>query len=96
MTKPVILKPLWTNQNTWKVVNDKKKLYQRFNLPDNTYLIGSFQRDTEGNSIYNKSYMPKLEKGPDIFLEVIKSLWLIVETKLKNMESKDLKMSHLV
>jgi glycosyltransferase involved in cell wall biosynthesis len=72
MTKPVILKPLWTNQNTWKVVNDKKSLNQQFNLPNDTYLIGSFQRDTEGNSIHNNTYMPKLEKGPDIFLEVIK------------------------
>ena len=32
------------------------------------FYIGSFQRDTEGSDLVS----PKLSKGPDIFLEVIK------------------------
>ena len=39
-------------------------------LKEGDYLIGSFQRDTEGFD--RKS--PKLVKGPDIFIEIVKQL----------------------
>ena len=35
------------------------------------YLIGSFQRDTEGNDLVS----PKLIKGPDIFFDIITNLY---------------------
>mgnify|MGYP006264644971 FL=1 len=41
-----------------------------FNIPTNSYLIGSFQRDTEGHDLIS----PKLSKGPDRFIEIISKL----------------------
>jgi glycosyltransferase involved in cell wall biosynthesis len=45
-------------------------LKKQWNLPDDTYLIGSFQRDTEGSDLCT----PKAVKGPDIFLEILLGL----------------------
>jgi glycosyltransferase involved in cell wall biosynthesis len=45
-----------------------KELLERFEIPENVYLIGSFQRDTEGKDLRTPKYM----KGPDIFLEMMK------------------------
>jgi glycosyltransferase involved in cell wall biosynthesis len=42
----------------------------RWNLPTNAYLIGSFQRDTEGSDLRS----PKLVKGPDVLLEILLGL----------------------
>lgn len=51
-----------------KVLNN---IYKEFNLPENKYLIGSFQRDTEGYDLKT----PKLVKGPDVFLEIVKGVY---------------------
>lgn len=40
-------------------------------LPEDAFVIGSFQRDTLGNSIGTGEFLPKLEKGPDIFCDYI-------------------------
>jgi glycosyltransferase involved in cell wall biosynthesis len=44
---------------------------ERWSIPRSCYLIGSFQRDTEGVDLAS----PKLVKGPDIFAEIVRSLW---------------------
>lgn len=41
-----------------------------WSIPSGTYLIGSFQRDTEGSDLVS----PKLVKGPDVFAEVVARL----------------------
>ncbi len=46
---------------------DMGALRKKWNIPENTYLIGSFQRDTEGADLTS----PKLVKGPDILLEIL-------------------------
>ena len=81
-TKKIITIPFWNNETIWKFLNNKQTLRKNFKLNTNDFLIGSFQRDTEGNSINNKKYLPKLEKGPDIFIEVIK----ILKEKHKNLK----------
>ncbi|MFH0958689.1 MAG: glycosyltransferase [Pseudomonadota bacterium] len=43
------------------------KLRNDYAIPADSYLIGSFQRDTEGNDLKS----PKMVKGPDIFLEIL-------------------------
>lgn len=43
---------------------------EKWNIPADAYLIGSFQRDTEGTDLSS----PKLVKGPDIFLEIVYAL----------------------
>ena len=82
--KKIIKKPFWINQNLWREISfnapylgryyNKELLRLKYNIPINCFLIGSFQRDTEGNSITNKKFEPKLEKGPDIFVKIINKL----------------------
>lgn len=71
--KPIKTFPFWHNENTWYQVNNKQTLRSKYNI-DDCFLVGSFQRDTEGASIKNSTFLPKLEKGPDIFIECIKQL----------------------
>jgi glycosyltransferase involved in cell wall biosynthesis len=45
-------------------------LRSEWNLPRDAYLIGSFQRDTEGADLQS----PKLVKGPDVLMEIFRGL----------------------
>lgn len=82
VTKPIETKLFWTNLKDWfplfnsemerGIIRDKMR--ELFNISKDTYVIGSFQKDTEGSSIANKSFLPKLEKGPDQFLTCIKKI----------------------
>jgi len=49
----------------------KNKLKDKFNLPQNKLIIGSFQKDGVG---WGEGLEPKLIKGPDIFCEVVKKI----------------------
>lgn len=69
-SKPINLIQYWANQKTWKATENKESIRARYNLPKDSYLIGSFQRDTEGNDLSS----PKLEKGPDLFIDFVKKL----------------------
>jgi len=69
--KPIKLIPYWANQKIWKKTGDKLDLRKKHRLPENSFLIGSFQRDTEGASISQGKFLPKLEKGPDILADYI-------------------------
>ena len=61
-TKPVMLIPYWANNTIWKKTDDKQILRKKHKIPEAHYVIGSFQRDTEGHDLKT----PKLEKGPDL------------------------------
>ncbi len=63
--------PFWVDQNTWFHIDDKKKLRKELGFADEDYLVGSFQRDTEGKDLKT----PKMIKGPDIFLNLVKNLF---------------------
>lgn len=65
--KPIVLAPYWANQNIWRKTGDKYEFRRKHALPVDGYLIGSFQRDTEGHDLKS----PKLEKGPDLLVEYI-------------------------
>jgi glycosyltransferase involved in cell wall biosynthesis len=47
------------------------QLAETWGIPRDKYLIGSFQRDTEGMDLES----PKLVKGPDLFAEIVEGLW---------------------
>jgi hypothetical protein len=66
-TKPIHLIHYWANQNIWRPTKTKEELRLKHGLPINRYLIGSFQRDTEGSDLVS----PKLEKGPDLLADFI-------------------------
>jgi len=82
VTKPIKTKLFWTNLQTWcplfkndeDKINTKYELRNTFNIDQNKFIIGSFQKDTEGASIANKTYLPKLEKGPDQFIDIVKKM----------------------
>tara|TARA_B100000575_G_C23141894_1_gene664731 strand:+ start:2464 stop:3378 length:915 start_codon:yes stop_codon:yes gene_type:complete len=64
--------PFWINQKLFFEISEKRQLREEFGLSENEYLVGSFQRDTEGSD----NISPKLIKGPDIFIEKVKELTL--------------------
>lgn len=68
--KKIISIPFWVDQNIWKELSDKNSIRDKYRLSKNDFLIGSFQRDTEGSDLIS----PKLIKGPDIFLQIIRKL----------------------
>jgi len=67
--KPIFKHLFWVNPQNWFEI-DKQAVRQKFNLSDNAYLIGSFQRDTEGHDLKS----PKLEKGPDLFCDILEKI----------------------
>lgn len=62
--------PFWVNSKLWFEIKDKKELRNKFDIPKSQYLVGSFQRDTEGKD----GVSPKLSKGPDQFFEIVNEL----------------------
>lgn len=68
--KEIISIPFWVDQNIWKSIEDKKEVRSKYGFKDSDFLVGSFQRDTEGSDLIT----PKLIKGPDIFLQLMKAM----------------------
>jgi len=51
-------------------MKNKKELRNRYKFDEKDFLVGSFQRDTEGHDLIS----PKLIKGPDIFLDIVEEI----------------------
>ena len=62
--------PFWVNQNIWFQLDNKTALRKKYNIDKEFFLVGSFQRDTEGHDLKS----PKLSKGPDQFLKIVRKL----------------------
>lgn len=69
--RPVHLIPYWANQHIWKPTGVKGDLRKKHGLPETGFLIGSFQRDTEGHDLKS----PKLEKGPDLLADALEQFF---------------------
>ena len=67
----ITYKKLWINDKIFFEIpaEECKKLREKFKFNTDSFLIGSFQKDTEG-----KTNLPKLSKGPDIFIQIIKDM----------------------
>lgn len=76
--KPIFVQPFWVNETLWRPMNNKQELREKYKISKDANLIGSFQRDTEGHDLKS----PKLEKGPDIFCDVVTK----IHKKNKNTE----------
>jgi glycosyltransferase involved in cell wall biosynthesis len=50
---------------------DKNLLRKKIGIPESSFVIGSFQKDGSG---WNEGFDPKMIKGPDIFINVLKKL----------------------
>ena len=62
--------PFWVNSKLWFDIPESSKLKKKYKIPEDRYIIGSFQRDTEGKDRSS----PKLSKGPDRFFEIVKKM----------------------
>jgi len=76
--KPIKSIPFWVNQNIWFEIENKVDLKKKYGISEDSYCIGSFQRDTEGSDLIS----PKLSKGPDRFIKIIEGL----KEKYENIE----------
>ena len=75
--KKIFTIPFWIDGEKWFSISDKKSLRKKYKLSESSYIVGSFQRDTEGSDLKS----PKLIKGPDILLDNI----LKIKSKHKNL-----------
>lgn len=71
-SKPIHVIPYWVSSQEWsKITPDEHVMARRsLSIGDSDYVIGSFQRDTEGVG----SGIPKLEKGPDILCDYVEHI----------------------
>jgi len=81
VSKPIKVLPLWHNENIW-FKNSSLNLRKKYNLDKNSFIVGSFQRDTEGAGISSGNYLPKKEKGPDIFVKAV----VLLKNKYPNLK----------
>lgn len=65
--KKIVYIPFWVNGNIWFDIEDKETLRDKYNIPKKSFVVGSFQRDTEGSDLIS----PKLIKGPDRFIKIV-------------------------
>lgn len=63
---PIIRAPHWVDLARW-FPEDKSTARVQLGIEEHEFVIGSFQRDTEGRDLIT----PKLEKGPDILCDLI-------------------------
>ena len=66
--KPIVTLPFWINNKKFYEIKEKNVLREKYKISNEEFLIGSFQRDTEGSDLFS----PKLSKGPDQFIEMVK------------------------
>ena len=64
--KPIYILSYWYDKKKWSPL-DRKESRKNIGLEQDKFVIGSFQRDTEGSDLKT----PKLEKGPDRFCNLV-------------------------
>jgi len=66
-SKPIYVVPYWINSEMWFPITpgDREMARRSLGIKDSDFVLGSFQRDTEGSC----DTTPKREKGPDIFCD---------------------------
>lgn len=72
-SKKLIKIPIGVNTDIFNYANEsqKKEIRKSLNIPQETIVIGSFQKDGVG---WGNGLEPKLIKGPDIFISTLKKL----------------------
>ncbi len=68
--KKIFQIPFWVNQNIFYAIQDKITLRKKFGISEESFVVGSFQRDTEGHDLKT----PKASKGPDVFVKNVVEL----------------------
>lgn len=65
--KKIYIQPFWSDGKLWYKIKNRSEIKKNLGFNDSDFLIGSFQRDTEGKDLLS----PKLIKGPDIFIDIL-------------------------
>jgi len=65
--KEIFVQPFWSDSKLWYKKENRSEIKKNLGFNESDFLIGSFQRDTEGKDLIS----PKLIKGPDIFVELL-------------------------
>jgi len=73
--KPFFYAPFWIDEKKFYTIDNKEEVRKKYNFLDEQYLVGSFQRDTEGHD----NLSPKLEKGPDNFIKIVQNFNSTIE-----------------
>ena len=66
--KPIIQIPFWVDSNKIYEIKNKKLLRSKYGIEEQDFVIGSFQRDTEGHDLKS----PKLSKDQIYLLKIWK------------------------
>jgi hypothetical protein len=69
-SKPIYVINYWANNNIWKPTSTREAIRNKYDIMRTEYIVGSFQRDTEGSDLKS----PKLEKGPDLLADFLETL----------------------
>jgi glycosyltransferase involved in cell wall biosynthesis len=69
--KHITVMNFWINETQFYSIPHKTPLKVKYGLPIDKFIIGSFQKDTEGKD----NAMPKLCKGPDLFINIVKDIY---------------------
>ena len=71
-TKEIVCKNFWINEKNYFHIDEKESLRQKYGIPLDKYVVGSFQRDSEGADLA----IPKLSKGPDLLVKILDDMKL--------------------
>ncbi len=69
-SKKIFNFPFWVNSKLWFDIPETRSLKIKYKIPEDRFILGSFQRDTEGKD----KVSPKLSKGPDRFIEIVRKM----------------------
>lgn len=67
---PVARVPYCVDPQVFRPLLDRTAIRRTLGLPPDAFVIGNFHRDSEGADLLK----PKLQKGPDVFFEIARSL----------------------
>lgn len=67
--KPISVVGYWFDKKKW-FSEDRNICRDKLGLSRDSFIVGSFQRDTEGSDLKT----PKLEKGPDLFCDYVENI----------------------
>jgi glycosyltransferase involved in cell wall biosynthesis len=67
--KPIVRVAHWIDSSRWPIT-PRDEARKRVGITPDEFVIGSFQRDTEGSDLTS----PKLEKGPDILCDLLERM----------------------
>ncbi len=67
---PAVLAPYTVDKAVFRPLPDPGVIRRRLGISDRAFVIGNFHRDSEGADVRK----PKMQKGPDVFLEIARKL----------------------